>query len=123
MVSLLRLSAKALAPRVVFLASIRLCIGARCICPLLAAHALLLRCAASAVLSSTLWCHCKIARVVTAEWRVVALYAPVGSKYDAVPHPGHWGAAPVAHQARSALWPSPGVRAGLPVCRISVVGS
>ena len=37
-----------------------------------------------------------------------------------IPHPGHWGAAPVAHQARSAPWPSPGARAGLPICRILV---
>jgi hypothetical protein len=28
----------------------------------------------------------------------------------------HWGAAPVVQQARSALWPRPGARAGLPVC-------
>jgi hypothetical protein len=33
-----------------------------------------------------------------------------------MPHPGYWCAAPVALQARSASWPRPGARAGLPVC-------
>jgi hypothetical protein len=35
--------------------------------------------------------------------------------HGAIPHPGYWGAAPVALQARSASWPRPGARAGLPV--------
>jgi hypothetical protein len=58
------------------------------------------------------WKGCQILHVIEAgdiaqKWR---------TGHDAIPHPGYWGAAPVALQARSASWPRPGVRAGLPVC-------
>jgi hypothetical protein len=43
--------------------------------------------------------------------------------HDVIPHPGHWGPAPVAHQARTAQWPRPRARAGLPFCRISIARS